>query len=235
VNSFFDSLATIKEKAKEVAQSAVSGIKSGIAGGLEGIKTEAGTMGSAIIDGIKDKLQSGITDVVNKMINVANAAINGFKEVWGINSPSKVAQGFATNIINSFSDRISKMSGTMTKSMTKMGLKSQNGMSLVMDSLSQIISDSDLEPTIRPVLDMGSVDSGLLNLDKRFGSYSIAGNISSDIRQSERQSTKEEPVQHITNETEVTYNQYNTSPKNLTPTEIYRNTKSQLAKLKRKP
>ncbi len=68
----------------------------------------------AIIEGITTGLANQIEDVVDSIKEVGTSLIEGFKEILGINSPSKVFNGFAgdiiTGLIGGFSSGVSSVS-----------------------------------------------------------------------------------------------------------------------------
>lgn len=61
-------------------------------------KIKWGDIGKSIIDGLVAGLNAAKDLVVNAMKSIAKGAIGAFKKFFGINSPSKVYQGFGKNI-----------------------------------------------------------------------------------------------------------------------------------------
>jgi len=97
-------------------------------------------------------------------------------------------------------------------------------------------SDMDMSPTIRPVLDLTGVKKTAGELDRMLGKpkYAYSGaaakasSIAAGYEERERQE-REVENSPVDKSTHMEFNQYNTSPKSISPAETYRNTKNQLS------
>lgn len=76
----------------------------GISGGTS---TEGQGWASSILQGIIDGLGAGISGVVGAIQNVGQSLISGFKDLFNINSPSKVMKELGGNIVDGLDEGIS--------------------------------------------------------------------------------------------------------------------------------
>ena len=76
----------------------------GISGGTS---SEGKGLASSILQGLIDGLGAGITGVVNAVKTVGQSLISGFKDLFNINSPSKVMEELGGNIVDGLDEGIS--------------------------------------------------------------------------------------------------------------------------------
>lgn len=76
----------------------------GITNGTSG---EAKNIAGNIIQGLVDGLTNGISSVVTAVTNVGKSLISGFKDLFNINSPSKVMEDLGGNIVDGLDEGIS--------------------------------------------------------------------------------------------------------------------------------
>ena len=183
-------------------------------------------IGIALIDGLTGGLASRVGNAVASATATANSIVNGVKGVFRIASPSKVFYGFGVFLNEGLARGIDSSAAIATNSATRMGNKVVDAMANTMSGLDLSASGSlDIQPTIRPVLDLSEVRrnatgiSGLLANSMNLADLDEIGNTQNT---SERGS----------NVTNFEFKQYNTSPKALSPTEVYRLTNNQLSQIK---
>ena len=177
---------------------------------------------------------SPIGGIVHAVTTVGSAVVNGFKNFFGIHSPSRLMakygalldEGLAVGITNGTNGVVNEVK-TMSKT--------------VAGSMISIFSDMDniAEPSIRPVLDLTSVKKGaseMSSLISRDSKINLIGDISSARKVIYPEDDK--PVQNGNSPSSpygntYTFTQNNYSPKALSSSEIYRQTKNQFSMLKR--
>lgn len=135
-------------------------------------------IGLSMSEGLTEGIKSGRAGVVQAMVDTAIEAYNAAKAALDSNSPSKlfmklggyVSEGFAIGITDE--DRTVAQSGT---SMVQTVVDATNRILAQLDSL--LAGEMDLEPTIRPVLDLSNVQAGagMINglLGQNYGSYGL--------------------------------------------------------------
>ena len=92
-------------------------------------------------------------------------------------------------------------------------------------------SDIDSQPTIRPVLDLSDVESKSRTLSAMFSTSQAMG-ISASMSNRNRVDESQNGNDNAKSGNTYEFNQYNYSPKALSPADIYRQTKNQFAAMK---
>lgn len=190
--------------------------------------------GEYCVDGFAKGLMKGKSTSNTAGVQLAKAALDGARKKLEVRSPSrafgKLADMGVKGYVNHLMDGVKSSydAGKQLAGASADGLKST-----VMKISDFIKGEIELNPIITPVIDLTDFESGskrignLLNYD---GTMRVAGRI---------ESNKTSPVniqngQYLPGNSQVEYNfnQYNTSPKALSRTDIYRQTKNQFAMLK---
>lgn len=187
---------------------------------------------NGLIQGIKDKIQ----DAVNAVKELGEKVIDKVKGVFDIHSPSRVAYGIGEFFDLGLMNGISDTSHRVVSAAAKMGDATVNMLKQTISNIAEIVANDDYQPTITPVLDLSNIEEGRQTLkdlldNQNGGSYtaSIVGRLSSISGKINHPDKSDQPT-NITNNYNMTQN--NTSPKALSASDIYRNTKSQFAQLK---
>ncbi|MFS8152004.1 phage tail tape measure protein [Vreelandella titanicae] len=98
------------------------------------------SLGGFIIDGLLGGLTEKLTALRERMTSIATSVVNWFKGVLGINSPSRVFEGFGVNIVEGMINGIGSMIGALRDQV--MGMAGniagwvQDAMGSALDSLS---------------------------------------------------------------------------------------------------
>lgn len=196
------------------------------------------TAGAFLDIGLAAGIRSGESNVITAATDVATKAIKAAKDALQINSPSKVTYGFGrffdlglSNGIYDYADRVAKATETISNQALSAAQIIAENIAATMDE------DFEYEPTIRPVLDMDEVDSGLNAFDRSFAnrSMNLAGSIDR-VRKAAPADKYAENVNPSQNQNggATTYNftQNNYSPKALSRIDLYRQTNNQFAMMK---
>lgn len=188
--------------------------------------------GSYLVDGFAAGISENSYKAEAKARAMAKAAADAAEDELDINSPSKVGYSignyFGVGFVNAIGDYADKAytAGSEMASSAKTGLS--NTISKVADLVN---GDLNLEPTIRPVLDLTDVEEGTSRLNALFSrtqAQSISADMNSDT-DGEIQNGNDLPA----GGNKWEFNQYNYSPKSLSRAEIYRQTKNQFSALER--
>ena len=95
--------------------------------------------------------------------------INGTRQELGIHSPSDAYEDVAKNSILGFVEGVTKYMGLADKASEELGDSTLTSLSDTIRAISsQFTDDMDTTPTIRPVLDLENVYSGMAELDTMF-------------------------------------------------------------------
>lgn len=172
-NGIVNGLPAVKNAAKDVSSKALSAIKGKI--------SEWTDIGKNLIDGLKDGILNAASGVIDGAKGVVNSAIDGAKKLLGIASPSKVFAEIGMYCDQGLVKGFEKSADDVSKASEEIGKQAIAGMSKSMDSLSDLVDlDIDVEPTIKPVLDLSDISNGVKDMDKMLytqKSVELAGNV----------------------------------------------------------
>jgi hypothetical protein len=158
-------------------------------------------------------------------------AIDAAKAQAGINSPSKVFAGIGAycvmGLANGFIDNANIAKGAASELSDSVIGAFQS----TIQQISEVVnSDIDTQPTIRPVLDLSDVKSGTATLNAMFSrsqaikaSAGMSNNVPTEIQNGDNVPKTGNSYQFVQN---------NYSPKALSRTEIYRQTRNQFTAMK---
>ena len=186
-------------------------------------------IGAAIVTGMTDGLWDGLEIIKKTIEKLIQKAIDKIKEKWNIASPSKVTYEIAKFVVLGFVNGIKDNAGLLRDGFVEFGRKAQNGIKSSLDVIGQDINSAlEFNPVVRPVLNLDEITTGVGRINRAFSGSAVLASLSYDSRPSA--SMVSTPDEQSTNDG-VTFNQYNYSPKALDRTEIYRQTKTQVARL----
>ena len=187
--------------------------------------------GKRLVEGFTNAIKDNMQDAIDAAEEMAREASRAAEEELDINSPSKVfyriGKYAVAGFVNSFNDS-SVLSEDAGRNLARNSVDSfSNAISRISDVIS---SDLDLEPTIRPVLDLSNVQTGAKKLSTLLSSNK-AYQVDAIINR--------QPVSNIQNGVTTTsgnvyqFTQNNYSPKALSRIDIYRQTRNQFSSIER--
>ncbi|MDO4292060.1 MAG: tape measure protein [Eubacteriales bacterium] len=181
--------------------------------------------------GFREGILNKIGDIASAASQVANAAFEAAQQAIDSHSPSRkfillgqyADMGFAMGLHN--------YAGKVKSASSMVGNVALTSMTTTMAMVSDLIENGiDTEPAIRPVLDLSNVNSGISQLSTAFGrSQALA--ISAGIGNPNASRIQNDGTPLASGNT-YQFTQNNYSPKALSRTEIYRQTKNQFSALK---
>ena len=126
--------------------------------------------GKYLVEGFAAGISANMFKAEAKAVAMAEAALEAAKEALGIKSPSregrKVGNFFGIGFINGIGEYASKSYNTAYDMADRARVGLSNAISKVKNFID---SDIDAQPTIRPVLDLSDVESGVGAIDGMFG------------------------------------------------------------------
>lgn len=187
------------------------------------------------IAGLAKGIWDGASSVISAAINVAKSALNAAKSALGIHSPSKEFAEIGKFVDMGFAKGVEDNTSTVVKSTTDLGRAAISAFSSSLENISD-----DFDPVIRPVVDMSNVEESSKLIEGIFGKdrtlsidanaeYARRANPKANYTPKDDGDYSDKSPQTVTN---LTYNQYNNSPKALSRIDIYRQTKNQLSTIK---
>lgn len=194
--------------------------------------------GGYMIIGLAEGMKANESLAIEAASDVAAKALKAAKDKLQINSPSKVTYGFGrffdlglSGGIYDYADRVQKATETISNQALSAAQIIAENIAATMDE------DFEYQPTIRPVLDMDEVDSGLNSFDRNFAnrSMNLAGSINrvQKAAPADKYAESVNPSQNQNGGSNTyNFNQYNYSPKALSRIDLYRQTNNQFAMMK---
>ena len=130
--------------------------------------------GKNIVAGLANGIYKGEADAIIAAVSVATAALEEAKKELGIASPSKefykVGAWSGEGLVNAFSDYESE-AGFAGRRLARASL---TGLSNALSKTSALIdSGVEVEPTIKPLLDLSNVESGAQALNGMFAGKTL--------------------------------------------------------------
>lgn len=208
---------------------------SSLGGAVSGIKdyySQFYSAGSYLVDGFANGISKNAYKAAAKARAMASAAADAAKKELDEHSPSKVGYRigdfFGVAFVNAIGAYVSKAytAGSGMAEAAKTGLS--NAVSKIKDFIS---GDIDVQPTIRPVLDLSNVESGAGRLNALF-SRTQAMSISAGMEQQRNTDVQNGGASPNTGNS-FSFTQNNYSPKSLSRVEIYRQTNNQFSAFER--
>lgn len=154
--------------------SATSNVISGSVSAANGKSFEFVTVGSNLMAGLREGILSKAAEIAESAVNVVKNAINSAKKVLGIASPSKVFAEIGRYTDEGFIKGLDSYATKVSDASANIGMIAIDS---TQDALAHIgtLADSDLNitPTIRPVVDMNSIQTGTLNIGANLDKFMV--------------------------------------------------------------
>lgn len=224
-------IAGINEKAEEVKTAFTGNLNASVTA-IRDYHEQFKQAGAYLVEGFADGISENTYRAEAKARAMARAAAEAAEDELDEHSPSRVGYhigdffglGFV-NAIGTYAVKAYNASADMAKS-AKTGLG--NAIAKVKDMIDNGV---DTQPTIRPILDLSDVEEKSHRLNTLF-SRSQALTVSTGIAASRGQDLQNEDTNPNTGNS-YNFTQNNYSPKALSRTEIYRQTKNQFSAMER--
>lgn len=244
--NFIDAIGRNLPRIIEAGIKLVLSFINGVADGVNKYSSQMVEAGSklfrAIVNGVSIAIERGGADLRWAGQRIGQALLNGAKAALGIASPSKEFYKLGEFTTQGITNGLDDTAKYVALASENVGNTAVDGLKKSLNGISDIaLGNMDMTPTIRPVLDLSAIkkDSSLINgiiapapLSIDAG-YAKAASISAEQKQMKIDTaTASETAVAPAGDTNISFVQNNTSPKALTPAEIYRQTKNQLSAAK---
>lgn len=225
INAFSNAIDQRGPELKAAVSKLITSIKNFIFGDVNAVAGDIGShamsIGTNIIDGIKRGINSAKNAVLNLMSNLASSCLDTVKSFLGIHSPSRKFAEVAKFMMLGMSKGLGDNEDMVYRDLKDISEKILDTMDVNMD----------YAPVIKPTVDTSEIQS-LRDLELSGVHASVIGSSvqNGSQMQQEIRALREELKN---NQTPTVFNQYNTSPKALDLSEIYRQTERQIERMKR--
>lgn len=218
----------------------VNGVADAIRNNTQAMNAAGANLAGALIDGMTGGLASKASSIATKAFDLGKQAISSIKNAIDSHSPSKETYKLGEYFDDGFANAIEDGGTHVNRKAHSVGTDAINTMKNAISKVALSLTDDlDTSPTIKPVLDLDAFKKDASSIGGMFGtptvnadaSYSAASNVSSD-RAAAADAVKEKQDTVPTGPTEVKFEQNNYSPKTISATEQYRNTKNLISMAK---
>jgi tape measure domain-containing protein len=196
--SFIDGLANAVRKSHERLYNAVENLILAFIEAVESFYNKFMPLGKNLIQGMIDGIKNMATNLVKAAKGVIQGAIDAAKKLLGIKSPSKVFAEMGKYSGQGFINGLKNMAIKVADASESLGRTSVNSMSETIGRISDSLdSNPDMQPTIRPVIDMTDVEKGLATTFGRRRGINVNGAVDqvSNVANGRREAT----VNNVTN------------------------------------
>jgi len=244
VTEFIDAIAAkipdVIESATNLIISFIDGLTLAVERDIPRILESLRKLADAMIDGLLEGLGgSAVFKVITRITEIGAEIIAALKAILGIKSPSTVTKDIGEKTGQGLAKGIKAFAPKVARAAKDLGKTTISTLSKAVSGITDVITDNiDMQPTIRPVLDLEEIMAGGKELNKYLSqqrSLNVSAPLSrtSTISVGNQTSSINDQESLVTKQGEgVTFNQYNYSPKELSRLDIYRQTKNQLLMLK---
>ena len=215
-----------------------SALNNGLKSSTSGAVSTARSIGYNIAAGLAGGISSGRSMVISAAITIASSALRAAKAALGIASPSKEFAALGMFVAMGLAHGISDNSSRAEEASANMGNDVLDEFARMVEDIAASMDDVvDFEPTISPVLDLSDVESNASKLGNMLSAATVPidvslnkANAASSGYENNRDFEDGYSGQTVNN---FDYTQNNYSPKSLSETEVYRQTKNQLSSVKK--
>lgn len=172
IKEFINSFKNSEKSATDAVNALITAMITNLDAGYAGFATSGAYVGEGFVTGVEGKWQAAY----DAGYSLGLAAKQGTKDATDQNSPSKVFYGLGgfcvDGFVNAFIDNQSKSYSAGSD----MANSAVSGLSKALSHVQDVIdSDMDVQPTIRPVLDLSDIKSGVGQMNGLLNSSPLVG------------------------------------------------------------
>jgi tape measure domain-containing protein len=216
----------------------VEGLATTIRNNQGRMNTAGSDLAGAIVEGMVNGIGAGIQGVIDAAVNLGKNALEGAKKILGIASPSKrffeVGEWSGEGMANG----LTSMSGVVAKASEGVGNTALTSLRKSISGIATAVAmdNINMNPTIRPVLDLSAIQKDSQRLNGMItpptlaltGTYNKATTLSNATMANQETAVSKTTAVPATGDT-LNFTQINNSPKALSRSEIYRQTNNQIS------
>lgn len=129
---------------------------------LKGYYSNFLSAGSFLVNGLANGIRANMASAVAAAEEMANAVANAARSALDIHSPSRVFYKMGEFVGSGFANALYDYGSKVYKAGEEIGYSAEGGMSAALGRISDIINNGmDAQPTIRPILDLSNIESGV--------------------------------------------------------------------------
>lgn len=132
--------------------------------------------GTGLISGVIAGVMKKSPEAIKTVSSFAASIVNVFPKKWNMHSPSKITENFGAYLIEGLDNGILKNTGYVLSDIENFSDKTLDIMQETLNNIRTYVSDDmDLDPVIRPVLDVSQLESGANHIASIFNGRYSAG------------------------------------------------------------
>lgn len=232
----------------------INGLVNGIANNINLIRAKAIEMAKTLIDTVKERSSDlistgrdfvsgfalGIKDYIGEAIasarEMAQSVINTVANTLQAHSPARALIPLGRAADEGLALGITKFSGKVVDATNSLGLDTISGFKGIVSKITDALNTNmDVAPSIRPVLDLTEIKNAGLGIDSLLSGKTVSANLASITASNVAEQSIKEPLTIDPAENtkpSIQFTQINNSPKELSRSDIYRQTRIQLLSAK---
>ena len=211
----------------------IEGLTESVEDNLHLIIAAIGDLAAAIIDGLLRGIADGAGSVISALVQLAIDAWNAALKWLGVESPAKKFIYIGEMMILGLVKGIEMLGDRVPREVKKVAKATVSAMSKAVTAVTEgIEGEMNIDPTIRPIVDMTDVEKVANLIDNLLGNRTMG--LAGVVARTSKDTgvvTVDKDGNPITTSS-IEFNQYNHSPKALSRVEIYRQTQNQLRGVK---
>ena len=227
------------ESGERMVKTFIREVGAALLGGVPDLIEDGKSMASGIVSGLITGLKNGASAVGTAAKNMAKSAWDEAMGFLGIKSPSRKFMEIGRWSDEGLAKGLSDNTDVVTKASEAVGMEAIFAMKKSIAGLSDALdANIDMNPTIRPILDLTELQTAARRIDPMLQGRISATTSNRSANAAElgylenRTAELNQQEAQIEHAREIKFEQHNHSPKALSRTEIYRQTKNQLSLLR---
>ncbi len=221
-----------------LAVSAITDLGNRLINNAKGNIANMYNVGKDLVLGLGRGIKDFVSEAVKQAAEMAKAVLEKISSVFDEHSPSKETTDIGMNVDKGLANGINKFANLVVGSAQNLGDKTLSGFNAIISKVSDSLnSNLDFNPSIRPVMDLTDIQTGASQIDGMLGDKTL--NVAGIAARAANAVTIDPSAPEVTDPSlqpataaPITFIQNNTSPKELSRIEIYRQTKNQLLQAK---
>lgn len=181
LTSFLNGLATAIRTNVQPIKDAARNLVDALAYAIKELSPDMGKAGGDMMRGFIQGVKDMAGDVAKSAKSVVKGAVDGVKDFLGIHSPSRVFAEIGKYSVEGFAGGLTKYSGLASEEATNLGINAVDSLKNAMAKASDTLNNNvDMNPTIRPVLDLSDIQNGgkrLYSMMGQYDGYAISGSV----------------------------------------------------------
>lgn len=204
---------------------------------FKGNVTNMYNIGRDFVKGLANGISDYIGDALDAAAQLAREVLSTINTIFDTRSPSRKTFAIGSQIDQGLANGISGFAGAVLNATKDLGNDTLTGFSNIISRINDSVNDNmDVNPTIRPVIDLSEIEAGGTQIDNILGrkklNLTAASIAAARITPVTKTDTSTTDGQTPATSTAVSFVQNNFSPKALSRIDIYRQTRNQVFQVK---